>query len=82
MTQRATQPTKRAVDSGPCNPSRFEERVYADYGCKRAFCRCCGRVIGYPSECQVAAGEMDGECRWCELGHLPRVRVERPRLFR
>jgi hypothetical protein len=64
-----------------CNPARFEERVYADEALARAFCQCCGRVIGYPTEKQIADGEMDGRCRWCELGHPSRVRVERPRLF-
>lgn len=62
-----------------CNPDRFCERVMADYEMERAYCRCCGKRIAPQSD--AFDDTPDGYCRWCELGHPARVKVERPRLF-
>lgn len=66
-----------------CNPERFSERVFSDEGCEHAFCRCCGKRIAIGSEFRASldTGDLDGYCRWCELGHPKRIKVERPRLF-
>lgn len=62
----------------PCNPDRFCERVAADYGMERAYCRCCGKRIAYQGD--QWDDTPDGYCRWCERGHPRRIGVERPRL--
>jgi len=55
----------------------------ADECCDKAYCRCCGRRIAIGPEflASLDTNDLDGYCRWCELGHPKRVAIERPRLF-
>lgn len=66
------------MKAGPCNPDRFTDRVMADEGAERAYCRCCGRRIRYV---MGDDGTPDGYCRWCERGHPPRPKVMQGRLL-
>jgi len=71
------------TNQSPCNSDRFVERVMADECCDKAYCRCCGRRIAIGPEflASLDTNDLDGYCRWCELGHPKRVAIERPRLF-
>jgi hypothetical protein len=53
-----------------------------DENCDKAFCRCCGRRIAISQEFRVThdTNDLDGYCRWCELGHQARPEVDQLRL--